>query len=108
MSRKPSKFADALGAKLVGTIPDAGPGAFGAARLQRMVTDLRARLQPSAGQRPGRPTESTWSHRPKVPMSAATEAKLKKLAEQASTPDRKVSPMQMAAHLLEKAVADVR
>jgi hypothetical protein len=41
-------------------------------------------------------------------MSAATEAKLKKLAEQASTPDRKVSPMQMAAHLLEKAVADVR
>ncbi len=108
MAEKSSKFADALGAKLVATVPDAGPGAFGAARLQRIVSDLRARLQPSSGDRPGRPTESNWALRPKVPMSAATEAKLRQLAEKASTPDRKVSPMQMAAHLLEKAVAEVR
>jgi hypothetical protein len=108
MSAKPSKFADALGAKVVANIPDAGPGAFGAVRLQRIITDLRARLQPGSGERPGRPTESEWARRPKVPMSAATEAKLRQLAEKASTPDRKVSPMQMAAHLLEKAVSEIR
>ena len=108
MSAKNLQLANALGAKIVGQVPDAGPGAFGAARLGRLVTDLRARLQPSLGQRPGRPTESTWDRRPKVPMSQATEAKLRKLAERASTPQRKVSPMQMAAHLLEAALAEVR
>jgi hypothetical protein len=40
-------------------------------------------------------------------MSRATEAKLRRLAERASSPQRKVSPMQMAAHLLETAVAEV-
>lgn len=60
MSAKPSKFADALGAKVVATIADTGPGAFGASRLQHIVTDLRARLQPSSGDRPGRPTESSF------------------------------------------------
>ncbi|HET6247887.1 MAG TPA: hypothetical protein VFE47_09325 [Tepidisphaeraceae bacterium] len=40
-------------------------------------------------------------------MSEATAAKLQKLADRASTPSRKVSPMQMAAHLLEKAVAAI-
>ena len=101
------KLANALGAKTVGQIPDTGPGAFGAARLPRVVSDLRARLQPSTGERPGRPTEADWNRRPKIPMSEATELKLRKLAERASTPDRRVSPMQLAAHLLEKAVAEV-
>jgi len=40
-------------------------------------------------------------------MSQATEEKLRKLAELASAPERKVSPMQMAAHLLETALAEV-
>jgi len=39
-------------------------------------------------------------------MRQATEEKLK-LAELASTPERKVRPMQMAAHLLETALAEV-
>ena len=38
-------------------------------------------------------------------MSAATERKLVELAEAMSTPGRKVSPMQVAAQLLEGAVA---
>jgi hypothetical protein len=107
VSAKTLQIANALGAKIVGHVPDAGPGAFGAARLRNLVADLRARLQPSFGERPGRPTESTWDRRPKVPMSQATEEKLRRLAELASTPERKVSPMQMAAHLLEKALAEV-
>jgi len=108
MPTKHAKLATALGAKLIAKVPSIGPGAFGAARLQHLVADLRSRLQPSSGERPGRPTESNWARRPKVPMSEATEAKLRTLAQRASTPKRKVSPMQMAAHLLEKAVDEVR
>jgi hypothetical protein len=37
-------------------------------------------------------------------MSAATTRKLAKLAEALSTSERKVSPMQVAAQLLEEAV----
>ena len=40
-------------------------------------------------------------------MSEATEQKLARLAERASTPGRKVSPMQMAAQLLEEVVAQL-
>ena len=98
------KIASALGASLIGRVPETGPGPFGAARLTRLVSELRERLQPASGERPGRPTESGWDRRPKVPMSQATATKLAKLARRASTPSRKVSPMQMAAHLLEKAV----
>jgi hypothetical protein len=70
-----------------------------------MASILRQRLEPSRGQRPGRPSVSGWTSRPKVPMSKATEQKLAHLAERASTPQRKVSPMQVAAQLLEEAVA---
>ncbi|HOW71047.1 MAG TPA: hypothetical protein PKY77_10635 [Phycisphaerae bacterium] len=38
-------------------------------------------------------------------MSAATRTKLRRLARQMSTDKRKVSPMQVAAQLLEEAVA---
>ncbi|HWE94012.1 MAG TPA: hypothetical protein VG269_08625 [Tepidisphaeraceae bacterium] len=38
-------------------------------------------------------------------MSKATEQKLAHLAERASTPRRKVSPMQVAAQLLEESAA---
>ena len=38
-------------------------------------------------------------------MSAATEQKLAALAERISTPERRVSPMQVAAQLLEEALA---
>jgi uncharacterized protein YfaT (DUF1175 family) len=44
---------------------------------------------------------------PKVPMSIATERKLAKLAQQASQSGRRVSPMQVAAQLLEDAIARV-
>lgn len=40
-------------------------------------------------------------------MSRATQRKLKHLAERASKDGRKVSAMQLAAHLLEEALAQV-
>lgn len=100
------KLTKLLGAKAVGKLPDTGGGAFGAARLAQCVADLQSRLTPSRGRRPGRPTDATWEHRAKVPMSEETAQRLADLARKASTPERQVSPMQVAAQLLERAVAE--
>jgi len=105
MAKNIKQLAEALGAELVGAIPDVGGGAFGASRLARL---LKVRLEPSRGQRPGRPTDATWVRHPKVPMSEETAAKLTQLAQRASTPERKVSAMQVAAQILEEAVANYR
>src|SRR5947209_7982814 len=101
MAKNIARIAELVGAKVAAELPDVGGGAFGAARIARLVADLRARLEPSEGVRTGRPTDPNWVRHPKVPMSAETERKLIRLAERASTPERKVSPMQLAAHLLE-------
>jgi hypothetical protein len=105
MARHIKEIAELLGADVVARVPETGGGAFGAARLAQVVDSLRARLQPSRGKRPGRPTAKDWQLRSKVPMSPKTRSKLRRLAEQMSTAERKVSPMQVAAHLLEEAVA---
>src|SRR5688572_12295113 len=102
MAKNIKNLAQLLGAEIVSQVPDVGGGAFGAARLAQII---RSRLQPSQGQRPGRPTDPAWVHRPKVPMSDATQRKLARLAELASTPERKVTPMQVAAQLLEEALS---
>jgi hypothetical protein len=104
MARNREKLAELLGAKIVGKVPDVGGGAFGMARLAHM---LHERLTPSQGDRPGRPTDPSWVLRPKVPMSAATAEKLARIADGLSTDVRKVSPMQVAAQLLEEVVAGV-
>jgi hypothetical protein len=105
MARNIQRIAKAMGAEIVGKVAETGGGAFGAARLSRIVEVLRERLQPSQGIRPGRPTAKEWDARSKVPMSSATRRKLRRLAQRMSTTDRKVSPMQVAAQLLEEAMA---
>lgn len=102
MAKNIDKLSTLLGAKLVRRVPDVGGGAFGAARLGGI---LRQRLEPSRGLRPGRPTVSQWTSRSKVPMSKKTRQKLIRLAARASSPGRKVSPMQVAGQLLEAAVS---
>ena len=104
MAKNRDRLAELLGAKIVGQVPDVGGGAFGMARLAHI---LHERLTPSRGERPGRPTDVRWVARPKVPMSRATEKKLKQLAAKVSKSGRKVSAMQLAAHLLEEALARV-
>ena len=104
MAKNREKLAKLLGAKRVGRVPKVAGGPFGMARLAHI---LHQRLTPSQGERPGRPTDSTWVVHPKMPMSKTTEDKLKKLARQASQNGRKVSPMQLAAQLLEEAVASL-
>jgi hypothetical protein len=105
MAKNIRRIADRLGADVVGRVPDLGGGAFGAARLAAIVETLRRRLVPGQGRRAGRPTNPNWVRHPKVPMSEATERRLSRLAAQASASGRKVSPMQLAAQILEEALS---
>src|SRR5947209_4530441 len=107
MAKNIEKIAAGLGAQVVGKVPDTGGGAFGAARLAYIVQSIQARLVPGQGHRPGRPTDASWVRHPKVPMSDETRQRLAVLAEQSSTASRKVSPMQVAAQILEDAVAGI-
>lgn len=104
MARNIDKIAAGLGAKVVAKAPHTGGGAFGAARLAHIVATLQGRLEPGQGLRPGRPTDASWVRHPKVPMSDATRQRLAVLAQQISDQGRKVSPMQVAAQILEDAL----
>jgi hypothetical protein len=105
MSKNARKIAELLGAKAVALVPKTGGGAFGTARLAAIVGELQGRLAPGRGKRPGRPTDASWVRHPKVPMSEATQRRLAQLAQHMSGEGRKVSPMQLAAQILEDAVA---
>jgi ribosomal protein S12 methylthiotransferase accessory factor YcaO len=104
MAKNIHQIAERLGAKIVTRMPEVGGGAFGAARLARLFEALQARLVPGQGKRAGRPSDANWVRHPKVPMSEATEQRLTRLAKEASTSGRKISPMQLAAQILEDAV----
>ena len=105
MAKNIDKIAAGLGAKVIGKLPHTGRGAFGAARLAKIVGEIQARLKPGQGRRPGRPTDASWVSHPKVPMSEATRLRLARLAEESSRSGRKVSPMQIAAQILEDALS---
>ena len=76
-------------------------------RGRAIVAAIQARLEPGQGLRPGRPTDASWVQHPKVPMSDATRQRLTRLAEQSSTAGRKVSPMQIAAQILDDALSSI-
>jgi hypothetical protein len=105
MAKNVRKIARKLGAQIAGKAPETGAGVWGAARLAGV---LSARLRPSRGRRPGRPTNAAWVRRPKVPMSDETLNCLSQLAKQLSTSERKISPMQVAAQLLEESITGYR
>jgi hypothetical protein len=102
MPKDIDSIAKKLSATVVGTVPDYSAGAFGAAILAKT---LRDRLEPGRGKRPGRPSNRRWTKRSKVPMAVETEIRLKRLAKMLSDDDRKVTPMQVAAQLLEETTA---
>jgi len=105
MARNIKRVAKGLGARIVGQVPYIGGGAFGAARLAKIAESLQSRLVPGQGKRAGRPSDASWVRHPKVPMSEATRQRLSTLAERASGGGRKVSPMQIAAQILEDALS---
>jgi hypothetical protein len=105
MAKDIDRIARRLGAEVIGPVPETGGGAFGAARLAHCIASLRARLVPGQGKRAGRPSDASWVHHPKVPVSEVTRRRLLRLAERASVGGRKVSPMQIAAQILEEALS---
>jgi hypothetical protein len=106
MAMNIDKFAAGLGARVVGEVPDTRAGAFGAARLARIVETVQARLETGQVLRPGRPDDGSWVRHPRVPICDATRRCLEQLAEQSSVEGRKVSPVQIAARILEEALAE--
>lgn len=46
MAKNIEQLARGLGATIIGQVPEAGGGTFGAARLARSIETLRARLVP--------------------------------------------------------------
>jgi hypothetical protein len=105
MAKNVDTIARRLGAKVIAQVPETGGGAFGASRRVCLIEQLRSRLVPGKGRRAGRPTDPMWVRHPKVPMSEATERRLTRLAQEASTAGRKISPMQLAAQILEHVLA---
>lgn len=71
--------------------------------LESFGQRLRSRLAPGQGERPGRPSDPTWTVQRKLSMNAETLATLERIAESLSTDQRRVSPMQVAALLVEDA-----
>ena len=104
MAKNVKQIAKALGAKIGEPVPDTGGGAFGMAWL---AASLSSRLEPIQGKRPGRPSDPTWVYSRKVPMKEETLDRLEEIAASVSTRDRKVSPMQVAAQLLEQSLDQV-
>ena len=105
MAKNVKRIAEILGARIVAEVPDTGGGAFGAYRLAEIVNHLQDRLEPGQGKRPGRPIAVEWVHHRKLPMSDETFNKLEQLAAKVSSGTRKISPMQLAAQMLEEAIA---
>ena len=101
MAKNVKKIAKSLRATIGEPVPDTGGGAFG---MSRLATVLSSRLEPIQGKRPGRPSDPSWVYYRKIPMSEETLERLEEIAESVSTDERKVSPMQVAAQLLEDGV----
>jgi hypothetical protein len=99
------EFAEALGATHIIDMPNRQTVVDSAVTMRMMHTVLHAKLQPGQGKRPGRPSNPAWTLRRQVPFSEATWSLLERFAEALSTPERRVSPAQLAATLIEQVLA---
>lgn len=79
------------------------PDAWELDPLEDFGQRLRSRLAPGQGERPGRPSDPTWTVQRKLSMNEETLGTLERIAESLSTDERRVSPMQVAALLVEDA-----
>ncbi len=105
MSREIERIAEALNASAVTTgLEEAGPLTAGAMLASRDWFDRRPRKLTSSG---GRPTNPQWTLRRQVPLAPETWEALKALAGRLSAPHERFGPGQVAAFLLEDAVAEV-
>lgn len=72
-------------------------------QLKALGERLRKRLEPGRGERPGRPSDPTWTIQRKLSMNADTLSTLEIIAKDISSEERQVSPMQITALLIEDA-----
>jgi len=91
------RIAEGLGARRKGKVKSGG-GYFGALQLGAEVA-ARFRVPP----RGGRATDPSWTERRLIPLSPSTLHRLEELAKSLN-----VSPLQVAALLLEKTVDSLR
>ena len=96
-----AKIAAALGASRRVPLPRAPQDPLDALMLMQAIHD---QLEAGRGLRAGRPSSPAWTLRRLVPFSAESWAALRNYAEAFSTPGRRVSPAQVAAVLLERAL----
>ena len=104
MSYKPKldldKLATQLGAERRGEVTARG-GHFGAVML---VREVQERFYPPATG--GRATDPAWTERRLIPLSPETLERLERLATRLSEQGRPVSPLQVAALILEKGLVE--
>lgn len=105
MAKNIKSIAEKMGAQVICETPEFGGGSFGAARLAQF---LHGKLKPAIGKRPGRPTNANWVKRPKVPMSEETLSLLAEYSRELSSEGRKISPMQLAAEIIEAGVHEIQ
>ncbi len=89
--KSPEEWAKLFGAKLVGKVPNVGGGPLGAAYLAHVYRQRMAELR-------GEPAFQ------QLGLSEAALEGLAEMAEKESTPRKHVTPLQVAARLLEQAV----
>jgi hypothetical protein len=72
--RNVKKIAELLGAQVVAEEPETGGGAFGAARLDEIISALQARLRSGQGKRPGQSSDLISRTRPANSASSAASS----------------------------------
>jgi hypothetical protein len=97
-----SRVARALGASRVVPLPNLPSG--GPLDLLQLRAELARRLKSTGG----RPTDPGWKVQRLVPFGEARWQQLEELAEKLSSNERKVSPGQLAAILIERALDAMR
>lgn len=95
------RVQEALGSSRVVELEDGT--SRGPLDLLHLGHDLYSRLRSSGG----RPTDPAWSFTRQVPFKEETWTALRTLAEALAKSGRKISPAQVAAALLEEAVAEL-
>ena len=102
MKQNDKRVEKALGAKRIVPVPNLPSG--GPLDLLELRAHVASRLRSSGG----RPTDPDWKLQRLVPFRKDRWRQLEDLATRLSNDERKVSPAQVAAMLIEHALQDVR
>jgi len=96
-----SSMTRCCGASCVAALPGVPSG--GPLDLLQLRADVARRLQSSGG----RPTDPRWNVQRLVPFQEARWRELEELADRLSGPERRVSPGQLAAILIERVLTSM-